>query len=61
MVMIKNLKNLYIPFLMSFALLFGQKIVMNGTFDLDGDKMLEFIALELNQKKDIFSQCSSVL
>ena len=55
MVMIKNLKNLYIPFLMSFALLFGQKIVnMNGTFDLDGDKMLEFIALELNPEKDIF-------
>ena len=40
---------------MSFALLFGQKIVnMNGTFDLDGDKMLEFIALELNPEKDIF-------
>ena len=38
---------------MSFSLLFGQKIVnMNGTFDLDGDKMLEFISLELNPKKD---------
>ena len=40
---------------MSYAILFGQKIVqMNGTYDLDGDKMLEFIALELNPEKDIF-------
>ena len=33
----------------------GQKIVnMNGTYDLDGDNMLEFVALELNPNKDIF-------
>ena len=39
----------------NFYVLFGQKIVhMNGTYDLDGDKMLEFIALELNPDKDVF-------
>ena len=27
---------------------------MNGTYDLDGDNMLEFVALELNPNKDIF-------
>ena len=27
---------------------------MNGTFDLDGDKMLEFVSLELDPEKDIF-------
>ena len=34
---------------------FGQKIVhMNGTYDLDGDALLEFIALELDPNKDVF-------
>ena len=37
------------------SILIGQKIVnMNGTYDLDGDNMLEFVALELNPNKDIF-------
>ena len=34
---------------------FGQKIVhMNGTYDLDGDAQLEFIALELDPNDDVF-------
>ena len=38
-----------------FSIISGQKIVhMNGSYDLDGDKMLEFIALELNPDKDVF-------
>ena len=38
------------------SLLFSeQKIVhMNGTYDLDGDNMLEFISLELNPNQDVF-------
>ena len=40
---------------LSLSSVFAQKIVhMNGTYDLDGDNMLEFIALELNPNKDIF-------
>ena len=27
---------------------------MNGTYDLDGDNMLEFLALELDPNKDVF-------
>ena len=35
--------------------LFSQKILhMNGTYDLDGDNMLEFLALELDPDKDVF-------
>ena len=38
-----------------FGLSFGQKIVhMNGTYDLDGDGFLEFIALELSPREDVF-------
>ena len=34
---------------------FGQKIVqMNGTYDLDGDAQLEFIALELDPNEDVY-------
>ena len=34
---------------------FGQKIVhMNVTYDLDGDQLLEFIALELDPNQDVF-------
>ena len=35
--------------------IWSQKIVhMNGAYDLDGDNMLEFIALELNPEIDVF-------
>ena len=55
MMMNKYLTKLNVYLFISISLLFGQKIVnMNGTFDLDGDKMLEFISLELNPEKDIF-------
>ena len=38
---------------MSFSL--GQKIVhMDGSFDLDGDNLLEFISLELDPSKNVF-------
>ena len=38
-----------------FSSLFSQKILqMNGTYDLDGDNMLEFLALELDPSKDVF-------
>ena len=55
MMMNKYLKKLHVYLFISISLLFGQKIInMNGTFDLDGDKMLEFVSLELDPKKDIF-------
>jgi len=39
----------------ALSILMGNKIVhMNGTYDLDGDKMLEFIALELEPTNDVF-------
>jgi len=39
----------------SVAVGFGQKIAhMNGTYDLDGDQLLEFIALELDPNQDVF-------
>ena len=51
----KYLVKYFIYISINFYILFGQKIVqMNGTYDLDGDKMLEFIALELNPDKDVF-------
>lgn len=41
--------------LLLFTIGFGQKIVhMNGTYDLDGDQLLEFIALELDPSLDVF-------
>ena len=47
--------KLSIYFTIYCSILTGQKIVnMNGTYDLDGDNMLEFVALELNPSKDIF-------
>ena len=46
-------KNLLIFLMLSS--LFSQKILhMNGTYDLDGDNMLEFLALELDPDKDVF-------
>ena len=51
----KYLVKYFICISINFYILSGQKIVqMNGTYDLDGDKMLEFIALELNPDKDVF-------
>ncbi len=39
--------------LISFS--YGQKIVhMNGTYDLDGDNMLEFLSLEINPDLEVF-------
>ena len=46
---IKTRYYLFIGLLLSGSLLLGQKIVhMNGSYDLDGDKLLEFISLELD-------------
>ena len=51
----KYIYKYFVYISINFYFLFGQKIVhMNGTYDLDGDKMLEFIALELNPDKDVF-------
>ena len=48
-----RLKTLLIFLMLSS--LFSQKILhMNGTYDLDGDNMLEFLALELDPDKDVF-------
>ena len=48
-----RLKFFILTLLISFS--FGDKIYhMNGTYDLDGDNMLEFLALEINPEKDIF-------
>ena len=50
-------KNLIIGlvFFINSSFLFGQKIShMNGAYDLDGDQMLEFIALELNPQESVF-------
>ena len=47
----------YLIFFISFMIgtVFSQKIIhMNGTYDLDGDNLLEFIALELNPSTDVF-------
>ena len=48
-----RLKTLLIFLMLSS--LFSQKILhMNGTYDLDGDNMVEFLALELDPDKDVF-------
>ena len=41
--------------MLSINLSFGQKIVhLDGSFDLDGDNLLEFISLELDPSKNVF-------
>ena len=41
--------------MLALSFLSSQKIShMNGTYDLDGDNMLEFLSLELDPNKDIF-------
>ena len=53
--MIKYFLKLSVQLLIYCSLVSGQKIInMNGTYDLDGDKMLEFLSLELNPEKDIY-------
>ena len=59
--MIKYFLKLSVQLLIYCSLVSGQKIInMNGTYDLDGDKMLEFLSLELNPEKHI-TQSSSLL
>ena len=52
------MKKLLFRFIFSLGIasvLLSQKIVhMNGTYDLDGDNMLEFLSLELNPDEDVF-------
>ena len=39
------------------SFLYSQKIShMNGVYDLDGDQMLEFIALELDPSESVFPE-----
>ena len=46
--------NIFFVLFLQCFIFSEQKIVhMNGTYDLDGDNMLEFIALELNPDKNI--------
>ena len=41
--------------LVLFGYIYGEKIIhMNGAYDLDGDNLLEFIALELKPSLDVF-------
>ena len=57
--MTKYFFRLSIHLITYWSILIGQKIVnMNGTYDLDGDNKLEFVALELNPNKDIFPKLS---
>jgi len=50
-----TVRRIFILLTIILGLSFGQKIVhMNGTYDLDGDALLEFIALELDPNKDVF-------
>ncbi len=44
-----------IALMLTVSFVFAQKIVhMNGTYDLDGDNMLEFLSLELNPDFEVF-------
>ena len=50
-----TVRRIFILLTIILGLSYGQKIVhMNGTYDLDGDGLLEFIALELDPNKDVF-------
>ena len=47
--------NLIFIVLLFLNLIFGQKIIhMDGSFDLDGDNLLEFISLEIDPEKNVF-------
>ena len=53
--MTKYFLKLFAQLLIYCSLASGQKIInMNGTYDLDGDKMLEFLSLELNPEKHVY-------
>ena len=59
---IKSKRCLFLGLLFSGSLLLGQKIIhMNGSYDLDGDKRLEFISLELDPDTDVFPTAPVVL
>ncbi len=50
-----TVRRIFLSLTIILGLSYGQKIVhMNGTYDLDGDALLEFIALELDPNKDVF-------
>ena len=52
---IKFKRCLFLGLLFSGSILLGQKIIhMNGSYDLDGDKRLEFVSLELDPDTDVF-------
>ena len=53
---ISRTKNILLSgILIVISLLNGQKVVhMNGSYYLDGDKLLEFISLELDPNEDVF-------
>ena len=47
--------NLIFSAILSLNLIFSQKIIhMDGSFDLDGDNLLEFISLEIDPEKNVF-------
>lgn len=53
----KTIKKIFKTLLLAlcFSSLYGEKIVhMNGTYDLDGDNMLEFLSLEINPDLEVF-------
>ena len=55
----QNLLLVMMLLLVSFS--FGQKIVhLDGSFDLDGDNLLEFISLEIDPSKKCFSYNGAV-
>ena len=54
---VKNLSFIRVFIFIGISLLFSQKIShMNGVYDLDGDQMLEFIALELDPSESVFPE-----
>ena len=54
---VKNLSLIRVFIFIGISLLFSQKIShMNGVYDLDGDQMLEFIALELDPSESVFPE-----
>ena len=47
--------KLLIPLIWILSSVFSQKIVhLEGSYDLDGDNLFEFISLELDQEKNVF-------
>ena len=47
--------KLLIPLIWILSSVFSQKIVhLEGSYDLDGDNLFEFISLELDPEKNVF-------